>query len=101
MHPKYDINLIDHDRWISTGYRRAFSWGLVLDRADRELGFWRVVRYNPNLDLDGGCYEFSLEKAGPAIVSEQFSFLGSYVSRGRALSDFVAKISEVTKGQKP
>lgn len=88
----YEINLINHDRWISTGYKRDFSWGLVLDGTAKELGFWRVVRYNPNLDTDGGCYEFSLEKTGPTIVSEEFAFLDSRVSRGIALSNFVAKI---------
>lgn len=93
----YKVNLIDHERWISTGYARAFSWGLVLSDEAKEIGFWRVVRYNPNVDTEGGFYEFSLVKTGPAIVSEEFVFLDSEVSRGRALSDFVAKISEWIK----
>ena len=88
----YKISLTDHDRWVSTGYNRSFAWGLVVTDAAQELGFWRVVRYNPNLDTEGGCYEFSLEKSGPAIVSEEFSFLDSEVSRGRALSEFAAQI---------
>ena len=96
----YKINLIDHERWVSTGYKRAFSWGLVLDGDAKELGFWRAVRYNPNLNSEGGCYEFSLEKTGPAIVLEEFAFLGSRVSRGIALSDFVAKILDWAKDQK-
>lgn len=96
----YKVNLIDHERWVSTGYKRSFSWGLVLNEAGKELGFWRVARYNPNLDIEGGCYEFSLEKTGPAIVSEAFSFLDSGISRGMALSDFVAKISDWTTNQK-
>ena len=95
----YKINLIDHERWVSTGYERAFSWGLVLKGAAKELGFWRVVRYNPNLDTEGGFCEFSLEKTGPAIVSEEFTFLDSEISRGRALSDFVAKISDLIQDQ--
>ena len=95
----YKINLINHARWVSTRYERGFSWGLVLDGAGEELGFWRVVRYNRNLDTEGGCYEFSLEKSGPAIVSEEFAFLDSRVSRGIALSDFVAKISDWVKQQ--
>lgn len=90
----YKINLIDHERWVSTGYKRDFSWGLVLSESGEELGFWRAVRYNPNLDTEGGSYEFSFEKAGPAIVSEEFAFLDSEVSRGMALSRFVAKISD-------
>ncbi|WP_162933098.1 hypothetical protein [Roseovarius sp. EL26] len=100
MHLPYKINLIDHERWISTGYNRSFAWGLVLNDAAKELGFWRVVRYNPNLDTEGGCYEFSLEKTGPAIASEEFSFLDSEVSRGAALSDFVAKILKWEKRRK-
>ena len=95
----YKINLIDHERWVSTGYKRAFSWGLVLNEAAKELGFWRVVRYNPNLDTEGGCYEFSLEKTGPAIVSQEFAFIDSEINRGIALSDFVAKISDWLKDQ--
>ena len=88
----YKINLIDHERWVSTDYNRSFSWGLVRNNAGKDLGFWRVVRYNPNLDTEGGCYEFSLEKTGPTIVSEEFSFLNSETNRGAALSEFVAKI---------
>ena len=88
----HSIDLIDHDRWVSTGYSRSFSWGIVRNKAGKELGFWRVVRYNPHLDTAGGCYEYSLEKTGPAIVSENFSFLDSDVSRGAALSQFVDKI---------
>lgn len=90
----YRINLIDHDRWVSTGYNRSFAWGLVRNKRGKELGFWRVVRYNPYLDTEGGCYEFSLEKNGPAIASEEFSFLDSEINRGAALSEFVAKILE-------
>lgn len=93
----YRINLIDHERWVSTGYNRSFAWGLVQNKTAKELGYWRVVRYNPNLDSEGGCYEFSLQRAGPAIVSEEFSFLDSEISRGAALSNFVAKISEWEK----
>ncbi|GAA6198329.1 hypothetical protein NBRC116598_37740 [Pseudophaeobacter arcticus] len=95
----YKINLIDHDRWLSSGYKRTFSWGLVLNEAGKELGFWRVARYNPNLDTEGGCYEFSLEKTGPAIVSEEFALLESRISRGVALSDFVAKIADWLRDQ--
>jgi hypothetical protein len=95
----YQVNLINYERWVSTGYQRGFSWGLVLDGTAKELGFWRVVRYNPNLDTEGGCYEFSLQKTGPAIVSEEFSFLDSQVSRGIALANFVAKISDWLKEQ--
>lgn len=90
----YKINLIDHERWISTSYNRSFAWGLVKAKAGTDLGFWRVVHYNPNLDTEGGCYEFSVTKTGPAIVSEEFSFLDSEVSRGAALSEFVAKIQK-------
>lgn len=97
----YKVSLIDHDRWVSTGYNRAFAWGLVVNDSEQELGFWRVVRYNPNLDTEGGCYEFSLEKTGAAIVSEEFSLLDSEVSRGRALSEFVAKILKWEKGRQP
>ena len=50
---QFKINLIDHDRWVSTGYNRSFAWGLVVNDAAQELGFWRVVRYNPNLDTEG------------------------------------------------
>lgn len=96
----YRINLIDHERWISTGYNRSFAWGLVKNKAANDLGFWRVVRYNPNLHTEGGCYEFSLEKTGPAIVSETFSFLDSEVSRGGALSKFVTKIENWEMRQK-
>lgn len=96
----YRINLIDHDRWVSSGYNRSFSWGLLRDKTGKELGFWRVVRYNPNLDTNGGCYEFSLTKAGPALVSEEFSFLDSEVSRGAALSEFVAGILNWDESQK-
>ncbi len=96
----YRINLIDHERWVSTGYNRSFAWGLVQNKTAKELGFWRVVRYNPNLDSEGGCYEFSLQRTEPAIVSEEFSFLDSEVSRGAALSRFVAKISEWAENQK-
>lgn len=88
----YRVNLIDYERWVSTGYKPAFAWGLVLDQTGNELGFWRVAQYNPNLDTEGGYFEFSLERTGPAIVSEEFAFLDSGVSRGIALSDFVAKI---------
>lgn len=97
----YKINLIDHDRWVSTGYNRSFAWGLVVTDAAQELGFWRVVRYNPNLDTEGGCYEFSVEKTGPAIVSEAFSFLDSEISRGGALSEFVAQILKWEQRRKP
>ena len=90
---QYSLNLIDHDRWISTGYKREFSWGLVLDAKSKRLGYWRVAEYDPNDDLKGGCYEFSIEKSGPAIVSEEFAFLDSQINRGLALSNFVAKIS--------
>ncbi len=100
MPPPYKINLIDHERWVSTGYKRSFSWGLVLNDAGQELGFWRVVQYNPNLDTEGGCYEFSLEKTGPAIVSQEFAFLDSEINRGIALSEFAAKISDWLKAQK-
>lgn len=93
----YKINLIDHERWISSGYNRSFAWGLVRNASAKELGFWRVVRYNPNLDTEGGCYEFSLERTGSAIVSEEFSFLDSEVNRGAALSEFVAKIENWEK----
>ena len=96
----YRINLIDHPRWVATGYNRSFAWGLVRNKAAKELGFWRVVRYNPNLDTEGGCYEFSLERTGPAIVSEEFSFLDSEVSRGAALSEFAAKILAWEQRQK-
>lgn len=96
----YTINLIDHERWVSTGYNRSFAWGLVLNHAAKELGYWRVARYNPNVDTEGGCYEFSLGKTSPAIVSEEFSFLDSEVNRGAALPRFVAKISEWEKRQK-
>ena len=88
----YEINLMDHDRWLSTRYNRSFAWGLVLNDAANELGFWRVVRYNPNMDTEGGCYEFSLDRNGPAIVSQEFSFLDSEINRGAALSEFVLKI---------
>ncbi len=88
------ITLIDHDRWLSTGYNRSFAWGLVKNEVRADLGFWRVARYNPNLETEGGCYEFSLERRGPAIVCEEFSLLAFEVSRGVALSKFVAKISE-------
>lgn len=100
MPPPYKINLIDHDRWVSTGYNRSFAWGLVVTDTAQEIGFWRVVRYNPNMDTEGGCYEFSLEKTGHAIVSEEFSFLDSEISRGRALSDFVAQILNWEKSLK-
>lgn len=96
----YKINLTDHERWIATGYERAFSWGLILDEHSEELGFWRVVRYNPNSDTEGGCYEFSLEKSGPAIVSEEFNFLDSEINRGAALSEFISEISEWIRNQK-
>lgn len=100
MRLPYKINLIDHDRWVLTGYNRSFAWGLVMNDAAKELGFWRVVRYNPNLDMEGGCYEFSLEKTGPAIVSKEFSLLDSEINRGAALSEFVAEISAWQKGRK-
>ncbi len=93
----YKINLIDHERWISSGYNRSFAWGLVRNASTKELGFWRVVRYNPNLDTEGGCYEFSLERTGSAIVSEEFSFLDSEINRSAALSEFVAKIENLEK----
>lgn len=96
----YKINLIDHDRWISTDYERGFSWGLVLNDEANELGFWRVVRYNRNLDLEGGCYEFSIEKTGPAIVSQEFNFLDSETNRGAALSEFVSDILAWTRTRK-
>jgi hypothetical protein len=96
----YRINLIDHERGVSSGYNRSFSWGLVRDKAGKELGFWRIARYNPNLDTEGGCYEFSLTKTGPALVSEEFSFLASEVSRGAALSEFVAEILKWDESQK-
>ena len=96
----YRINLIDHERWVSSGYNRSFSWGLVRDKAGKELGFWRVARFNPNLDTEGGCYEFSLTKTGPALVSEEFSFLDSEVIRGAALSEFVAEILKWNESQK-
>ncbi len=101
MPPCHRIILVDHDRWVSTGYNRAFAWGLVRNAARKELGFWRVVRYNPNLDTEGGCYEFSVERTGPAIVAQDFSFLDSQISRGRALSAFVAKILEWQESPKP
>lgn len=91
---QYKINLVDHERWVSTGYARPFAWGLVQNSAGHDLGFWRVVRYNPNLVTEGGCYEFSLEKTGQAIISKEFSFLDARISRGLALLEFVAKISE-------
>lgn len=94
----YRISLVDHDRWVSTGYNRSFAWGLVRNSAGKQLGYWRVARYNPNLDIEGGCYEFSLEKTGPAIVSEEFSFLDSQISRGRALSEFIDKILSWEQG---
>lgn len=96
----YKINLIDYERWVSTGYKRDFSWGLILNQTGEELGFWRVVRYNPNLDTEGGCYEFSLEKSGPMVISQEFAFLDSEVSRGIALSSFVAEISDWVVAQK-
>ncbi len=99
-HP-YRINLVDHERWVSTGYSRSFAWGLVQNPAGEQLGFWRVVRYYPNLDTEGGCYEFSLERIGPAIVSEGFSFLDSQISRERAHAEFVAKILEWQGSPKP
>ena len=88
----YRINLIDHDRWVSTGYNRSFAWGIVRKKMRKELGFWRVVRYNPNLTDEGGCYEFSIKKTGPAIVSKEIAFLDSGLHRGLALSEFVDKI---------
>jgi len=100
MHLQFEINLIDYERWVATGYKRAFSWGLVLNKNALVLGFWRVARYNPNMDTEGGCFEFSLEKTGAAIVSQKITFLDSGVSRGRALSDFVAEISTWVEGQK-
>ena len=96
----YKINLINHERWIASRYNRGFSWGLVRNKEGKELGFWQVVRYNPNLDMEGGCYEFSLEKSGPAVVSEEFSFLDSATNRGMALSGFVAKVSDWLEDQK-
>ena len=96
----YRINLIDHERWVSTGYNRSFAWGLVINEVGKELGFWRVVQYNPNLDTEGGRYEFSLEKSGPTIVSEEFCFLDSEVSRGAALSELVGKILKWERRQK-
>ena len=96
----YPINLIDHERWVSTSYNHSFAWGLVKNSAGTDLGFWRVVRYNPNQDTEGGCYEFSRTKTGPTIVFEEFSFLDSEVSRGAALSEFVEKILAWEKGQK-
>lgn len=97
----YRINLVAHERWVSTGYSRSFAWGLVRDSVGEELGYWRVVRYNPNLTMEGGCYEFAIERTGPAIVSEEFAFLDSEISRGRALSEFVAKILEWQASPEP
>ncbi len=101
MQLSYEINLIDYERWVSTGYNRSFSWGIVRNKEWKPLGFWRVVRYNPNLDTEGGCYEFSLQKSGRAIVSEEFSFLDSETNRGAAQSEFVAKILDWEKRTSP
>ncbi|OWV39972.1 hypothetical protein [Mameliella alba] len=90
----YPINFVGHDEWMESGYALDLAQGDVITRDGEVLGTWRVVAYDPNLDTQGGRYEFVADGQERAVLAEAFGVLDSRINRGLALSTLTRAIRD-------
>jgi hypothetical protein len=99
MELDYRINLVGHDAWLESGYAYELASGDVVTSDGEIIGEWRVVRYDPEQDHNGGCYEFVADGQEDAQLFEKFAFLDYRVNRAAALIKLIQAIQEWHENQ--